>query len=252
MTLALAIAGALALAQLPDTADAGVRRHIDQTPHNLFGVGGHSSREDTDLCELCHVQNRLANRRLAAPAWEARVPDKHLGPERNAGLDVRADPNGPPLALRWAGSTLRCLSCHDETVSSIGVVFRPASLSLVLDQVAGDHRRAQKIGGPALDDPQLWLGRVMGNHPVSVPYPLGLGEYRGFVPRATRLDPSQWVEDPRAKGLKLLSDTSGFDLLRGTVGVECSSCHDPHGTANTYFLRLSIERSALCLGCHRK
>lgn len=236
----------LVLAQSAATDGGVARRHLDQTPHNLFGPGGRSTREDTDLCELCHVQNPLATARARPPAWEPHAV------KRNTALEVRADPNGPPLSMRWAGSTLRCLSCHDETVSSIGVVFRPASLSLVLDAVAGDRHRAQKTGGPALDDPQLWAGSVMGNHPVSVPYPLGVGEYRGFLPRATRLDPRQWQSDPRALGIKLHSDTSGFDLLRGTVGVECSSCHDPHGTAYGYFLRLPKERSALCLGCHRK
>jgi predicted CXXCH cytochrome family protein len=154
--------------------------------------------------------------------------------------------------MRWAGSTLRCLSCHDETVSSIGVVFRPASGSLSADALAGDARRHDARGGPALAPPQWWSAAFMGNHPVSVPYPAVGAEYRGFGPRSAYFDLTQWVPDPRTLGLKLHSDTSGFDALRGTSGVECVSCHDPHGTANSWFLRLPKERSELCLGCHRK
>ncbi len=245
MSALLVITGALALCLTQ--VDAGAAKvRLDDSPHNFFGVGGHSSLADTDLCQLCHVPSPLVNARHRAPRWAPQLGS------RNTALDVRADPNGPPLAMRWAGSTLRCLSCHDETVSSIGVTFRPASGSLVDDAVSGDVRRHDGTGGPALAVPQWWSGEVMGNHPVSVPYPVGGAEYRDFTARATPLDPRQWVEDPRLNGLKLVADTSGFDVLRGTAGVECVSCHDPHGTANGYFLRLPKERSALCLGCHRK
>lgn len=240
---ALFVIGALALGQLVTPSP---KAQLDDTKHNFFGPGGHALSPDGDLCQLCHVPSPLRSARLARPAWASRES------QRNTALDVRADPNGPPLSMRWAGSTLRCLSCHDETVSSIGVTFRPASGSLVDDPVAGDARRREGIAGPALNPPQLWSSQVMGNHPVSVPYPVGGAEYRQFQARATLVDASQWVADPRVNGLKLHADTSGFDALRGTSGVECVSCHDPHGTANSYFLRLPKERSELCLGCHRK
>lgn len=32
--------------------------------------------------------------------------------------------------------------------------------------------------------------------------------------------------------------------------VECSSCHDPHDTTNTFFLRASLTNSAICTSCH--
>jgi predicted CXXCH cytochrome family protein len=150
---------------------------------------------------------------------------------------------------------LRCLSCHDSTVSSIAIVYRPASTSLRFDAVAADERR--KEGNPRqnyLAMPDEWSGKVMGNHPVAVPYPLDLdpSEYRRYEPRATPLLSKDWNPDPRAKGLKLFADKSGFDVITGTSGVECASCHDPHGTGNEYFLRVRKERSELCLSCHRK
>lgn len=244
MNALFAIVSALALQQSPD---AGVARlSIDQSPHNLFGPGGRSSSPDVDLCQLCHVPSPLVKATLPQPRWAAATLD------RNTALDVRADPNGPPLALRWAGSTLRCLSCHDETVSSIGITFRPGSGSLQTDPIAAEARRSEGRGGPALQVPQEWGDRIMGNHPVSVPWPVNGGGYRGFNARGVLVDPRFWVDDPKARGLKLHADTSGFDALRGTSGIECSSCHDPHGTANSYFLRLPKERSELCLGCHRK
>jgi predicted CXXCH cytochrome family protein len=156
--------------------------------------------------------------------------------------------------MRWAGSTLRCLSCHDATVSSINITFRPVSGSLRDDPIAGDARRGTTLAGPTLISPQPWTDAVMGNHPVSVPYPLeGTGsEYRRYVSRGVPIDPLEWVGDPRTRGLRLVSDTAGVDVLRGTAGVECVSCHDPHGTPNRFFLRLPKERSELCLACHQK
>ena len=32
--------------------------------------------------------------------------------------------------------------------------------------------------------------------------------------------------------------------------VECASCHDPHSCDTPLFLRISNDRSALCLACH--
>ncbi len=248
MSPALAIAVGVLLGQLGPVPGGPRPGRIDGSPHNLFGPGAHAGSAELDLCQLCHVPNTLRTRRSQAPLWSPRLAG------RNAALDAPADPAGPPLALRWAGSTLRCLSCHDSTISSIGITFRPASGSLRDDAVAGDRARASGTHGPSLQVPQAWMGEVMGNHPVSVPYPLGgrASEFRDFVARAAVIDPAEWVADPRVKGLKLLADTTGFDLLSGTAGVECVSCHDPHGTPNTYFLRLPKERSELCLACHRK
>ncbi|HVI21879.1 MAG TPA: hypothetical protein VM691_00245, partial [Myxococcales bacterium] len=107
--------------------------HIDESKHNFFGVGNRSPIQGMDLCQFCHVPNRLETFGVPPPLWDAKNRN------RNAALSERADPAGPPLSLRWAGSTLRCLSCHDSTVSSIAIVYRPASTSLRFDAVASDE-----------------------------------------------------------------------------------------------------------------
>ena len=232
----------------PVLLGAAAPSRIDQTKHNFYGPGQRSTRPGMDLCQFCHVPNRLGISASPAPLWDPKTK------ARNAALTDRADPSGPPLPLRWAGSTLRCMSCHDATVSSINIVYRPGSGSLRFDKVAGDRRRADGARGTYFALPQEWAGRVMGNHPVAIPYPLDLeqSEYRGYDPRAAPLPPGEWQSDPRARGLKLFTDRSGFDVLTGTSGVECASCHDPHGTPNAYFLRVAKDRSELCLSCHRK
>jgi len=221
---------------------------IDKSKHNFFGPGERSPLPGMDVCQFCHVPNRLETAGSVPPLWDK------AGKGHNAALSTPADPSGPPLALRWAGSTLRCLSCHDSTVSSINIVFRPSSVSLRFDQIADDGRRRDAARSTMRAPPEEWLASVMGNHPVGIPYPLALepSEYRGYGPRATLLATGDWQPDPRTRGLKLFTDRSGFDVISGTAGVECASCHDPHGTPNKYFLRIPKERSELCLGCHRK
>jgi predicted CXXCH cytochrome family protein len=232
----------------PALMAAAPESRIDQSKHNFYGPGERSSRPGMDLCQFCHVPNRLETSTSPAPAWDP----KSKG--RNAALSERADPNGPPLPLRWAGSTVRCMSCHDATVSSINIVYRPGSASLRFDEIAGDKRRREGARRTYFALPDEWGGRVMGNHPVAIPYPLDLeqSEYRRYEPRAELLTAGEWQPDPRKKGLKLFTDRSGFDVLTGTSGVECASCHDPHGTPNAYFLRVAKDRSELCLSCHRK
>ncbi len=219
---------------------------LDASKHNFFGPGNPSPSPTMDLCQFCHVPNRLAEAALPAPLWAPGAA------AQAAALDVRADPTGRPQPLRFAGSTLRCLSCHDSTVSRINIVFRPSSTSLRGDQIAADRHRTEAPGEAYLEMPEGWSGRVMGNHPVGVPYPLGSAGYRLYNPRASPLAADDWQPDPRVGGLKLFTDQSGFDIPQGGAGIECASCHDPHGTPNLPFLRLPKAGSVLCLGCHRK
>ncbi|MBI3182931.1 MAG: cytochrome c3 family protein [Myxococcales bacterium] len=239
---------ALATALMVLLSQAPAESLLDASKHNF--MAGTPRPPTMDACQFCHVANTLDSAPVLPPAWEPGVKTK----DGHAALEARADPSGPPLSMRWAGSTLRCLSCHDATVSSINIVFRPTSVSLKGDEVAADRQRAEDKRSVFLGLPQEWTGRVMGNHPVAVPYPLQLtqSEYRGYSPRSAPLPTKEWHADPRKNGLKLFNDTSGFDVLTGTAGVECASCHDPHGTPNVFFLRLPLARSELCLGCHRK
>jgi predicted CXXCH cytochrome family protein len=231
------------LAAVPSSRDS----RLDASKHNFFGPGNAAPVAGMDLCQFCHVPNRLPSETMPEPLWAAGAAPQA------AALDQRADPTGHPLPLRFAGSTLRCLSCHDSTISRINIVFRPSSSSLRSDEIAADRHRADAPGDAYLGLPEAWSGgRVMGNHPVGVPYPVDSAGYRLYDPRGSPLPAKEWVPDPRVNGLKLFADQSGFDLPPGGAGIECASCHDPHGTPNRPFLRLPKAGSLLCLGCHRK
>ena len=103
-----------------------------------------------------------------------------------------------------------CLSCHDGSTLDVSAYTATESI-------------ADRISKPAA------IGHIQGvDHPFSVSY----------------TDAQTISSTLKLKGLpnapiKLFSEK-----------VECASCHDPHSCKNPLFLRISNDRSALCLACH--
>lgn len=141
----------------------------------------------------------------------------------------------PTNIKTWSGSTKMCLSCHDGSVA-IGAIYEPDA---VFDRsmITGDEQTATSTGD------------LKGNHPVSVPYPYSgvKNTYNGVTTGDEALK-SGWVATPTS--VKLYTDAS----VGGTSnhGIECASCHDPHGTGESDYLRAPRTGSALCLKCHVK
>lgn len=112
-----------------------------------------------------------------------------------------------------AGS-LACIVCHDGTVA------RDTSLGALKP-----HERYENKDHPSL----FAVMHQNSNHPVGVAYPMW---DRYFNPAS-------------------LVMSRGVPLPDGQV--ECTSCHDPHGTDDfAHMLVVSNQRSALCLNCHKK
>ena len=103
-----------------------------------------------------------------------------------------------------------CLSCHDGSTLDVSAYTATESI-------------ADRILKPSA------IGHIQGvDHPFSVSY----------------TDAQTISSTLKLKGLpnapiKLFSEK-----------VECASCHDPHSCKNPLFLRISNDRSALCLACH--
>lgn len=120
-----------------------------------------------------------------------------------------------------AGISKMCLSCHDGTVA--------------VDSYGGAVGSNMVTLGSGL------VGTDLSNdHPVSFVYDAALATADGELknPTTTTWNGTQTI-------------TTG---LLGTGGtMECSSCHDVHGTTvATGLLRKSNAASALCLTCHSK
>jgi predicted CXXCH cytochrome family protein len=140
----------------------------------------------------------------------------------------------PTNIKTWSGSTKNCLSCHDGTVE-IGKIYHPAT-TFDAAKITGDAQIATATGD------------LKGNHPVAVPYPYGglKNTYNGITTGDLALT-SGWKAAPTK--VKIFADPAGG---ANNKGMECASCHDPHGTGITEFLRDVLTGSALCLDCHTK
>jgi len=104
-----------------------------------------------------------------------------------------------------------CLSCHDGTTVD---AFAYTTLGSAAERISGS----------------VAIGHMKGvDHPFSVSYTDAKNVSTTLKLRTT----------PTAGTVPLFNDR-----------VECASCHDPHSCINPLFLRISNDRSALCLACH--
>jgi predicted CXXCH cytochrome family protein len=119
-----------------------------------------------------------------------------------------------------SGVSLLCLSCHDGTVA--------------IDHFGSVPAGTQFMRGAAL------LGtNLTGDHPISFVYDTALVNLDGGL------------HDPTTRTSGLGGSVDDDMLFDGQV--QCTSCHDPHGSSGVpKLLLISNAGSALCLTCHDK
>jgi predicted CXXCH cytochrome family protein len=212
--------------------------HVDQTAAGF----------EDGLCVFCHTPHKGASSLLLwnhqfsgnGYSWKDVVAGKTTGG------------TGYPTNLQtWSGSTRKCLSCHDGTVS-VGSLYWSNAAANPSVLMAGPDQGGGAINNPAYVIPRLPDNAdLSGNHPVGVPYSYGQvsSTYNGIATGPdVRL--AQWVATP--VGVKIFGAGGGGAPVAGAAGIECASCHDPHGTGNAFFLRVPKTGSQLCLSCHIK
>ena len=114
------------------------------------------------------------------------------------------------------GPSKLCLSCHDGVTAP--------------DHYGGESRGSfffNCITGPGAD--------LTDDHPIGIQYP----------PRNRRGTLLKGFHNPPRGDVKLVR-------VKGVIRVECTSCHDPHGSVYGKYLRESLVGSALCFNCHDK
>lgn len=216
---------------------------IANTPHNFtwdapleLNTDVYLSEFEDEYCVFCHTPHGGS---LDAPLWNRDTTSisgaghyTHYSSTTLSsyltGVSGRAV-NGPSLA---------CLSCHD---GSIGIGDNLLNTSPDVP----DNAAAVIVG--IGDAPVARIGAVRGDisqttdlsddHPISFSYASVKAEKSSDFQLAT------YVE------------TQGITLPNGNV--ECTSCHDPHvdyitDTTLDPFLRISNDKSAMCLSCHIK
>ena len=108
------------------------------------------------------------------------------------------------------GASRMCLGCHDGNTA--------------LDSYGG------AVGTQTMTAVNANFGVDLSNdHPIGITYPSS-GSY-------------DTAANVKTAGLRLPNNGTNDR-------VECQSCHDPHKTSNSFFLRIDNTDSALCRTCH--
>jgi predicted CXXCH cytochrome family protein len=242
----------LAVAALLVSASAGAQT-ITTTKHN-FQLATNAVRvapgsPEDGLCVFCHTPHKGQASLLL---WNHQLSTNNYSWADVTGGRTTGGTSYPTNLRTWTGSTAKCLSCHDGTVSVGSLYWANATPSPHIPMTGTDVNATGAINNPTYVIPDQATGAdLRGNHPVGVPYPYGnqAATYNGIT-SGPDVVLGEWVAAPA--GVKIFGAGGGGAPAAGSAGVECASCHNPHGTANRFMLRVTTASSQLCLSCHVK
>lgn len=222
-------------------------RHNFQLQTNAVRVA--AGNIEDGLCVFCHTPHKGASSLLL---WNHRFSANNYSWADVTGGRTTGGTTYPTNLRTWSGSTAKCLSCHDGTVSVGALYWSNATANPSVTMTGADADPDGSIGNAAYIIPDAATGAdLRGNHPVGVPYSYQqqVSTYNG-ISTGPDVRLTEWVAQPT--GVKIFGAGGGGAPVAGAAGIECASCHDPHGTGNTFFLRITKSGSQLCLGCHVK
>jgi len=242
----LAVAGLIAAASSAFGATiVGSKHDLSSTGSANQSGGGASS---TQICVYCHAPHNAAK---SLPLWNRVNPAGSLF-RLYSGVNMA---NASFASGFTADSTsLFCMSCHDgltqmSAVHNAGVIAAPAGNGTVATSAtAADAYRTAAVGVFAPGNIGQTRNTALGGynltktHPIN--FPVGTGDAQSDL----------WPGSGTTMG-KTNFSMPLFKLTgdRATNrSLECGSCHAVHDSANSPFLRYTMDGSALCLGCHNK
>jgi len=241
--------------------------------HNLgsAGTGANLNSGTAEICVFCHTPYGNDSSAVV-PLWnQARPVPASFTTYDSLGTSTLEGKVAPVGSV-----SIACLSCHDGVTSMSAVINAPGS-GIVGDgsRQAGTLIGANQIAGKIFAGQITNIGSDLRNdHPIGIQY--GGGGITAAAPAAATRDvdfkpPSSqvigstrvwWVGTggtPNANRQKtdmtLYTRAPGSGYTGQTDSepfVECATCHDPHNSTNSTFLRISNAGSAVCFTCHLK
>ncbi len=225
---------------------------------------------ETQLCKFCHTPHMATSTQLL---WNHRPTAANLFSWGNDldGNALIATTEGTTLPTALRNASKRCLACHDGSIA-IGDVMNGGAGVAAIMPITTVALRSSAAGLMLGGNRTGVAGNLGGNHPVSVAYagqtygtsvsgiPAGKvgpgvvgGYYNTVIVGCT--SPSGVCTSATGgtlggAAINLIPFTPGTST---NLGVECTTCHDPHGTAGTtFFSRVTLTGSSLCRSCHNK
>ena len=242
------------------------------TPSTNLRAGDLFTNGTAEICVFCHTPHASQTPgTVQAPLW-----NKAMVTTVNYTLYSSGTMQGT-ASLSNANMSLACLSCHDGTQAMDNMINKP---STGWNGTAGNHgsggynATGARLAGtwyagtsPSEGDAALSgamnagiymeLGVDLSNdHPVGIPY-CGGGQLTTGNGSCSDVDFAAVATGPNATSYTVGTSATMKERMRlystaGQLTVECGSCHDPHNSTNTSFLRVSNAGSAVCLTCHVK
>jgi predicted CXXCH cytochrome family protein len=257
---------------------------IADTPHNLgtsnnLGAGGGPNGNDPnvfggtgEICIFCHTPHG-GDTSAAVPLWNRTL----ALPATYTTYDALGTSTLDGEVANVGSVSIACLSCHDGTQAMDSVINEPGSGLINPTYRAGDWGTSGDVVGPndGRMDPNIvqMLGTDLQNdHPIGIQFAGGGADAATVTPSPASMndvdfqqishevvagDNIWWVNATGGTNAREKTDVALYtrtDFSGGTdePSVECGSCHDPHGTANPTFLRVTTTGSGICLTCHNK
>ncbi len=199
---------------------------VASTKHNFGNLSTASvkSPDSSEICVFCHTPH---DANPSSPIWNKQDTGSTYDVYASQSLAATLSPNAPTLG-QPTGSSKLCLSCHDGTMAIGSLLNLPGARTAGTLNVTGPGVTGGKISTTSTS----YIGTdLRDDHPISFDYSLS-------YPSNTE------IADPSTFPATVKLDSLGK--------VQCTSCHDPHGTANPKFMVESVENGALCTTCHIK
>jgi doubled CXXCH motif protein len=274
ITRIFAVLAAICLA--PSALAQGIRN----SAHDLSNTSGTTTVKNQEaahnqICIFCHTPHHALSTQLLWNHSASLTAAWSWGTDLDGNAMTRSTA-GTTLPTTLRGASKRCLGCHDGTVA-LGDMSNAgggaAGIMTGLGNIAGQTDAEGKLVNAAFLVGTS--GNMGGNHPISIPYagqtaynsinssvsaaevgPAVLGGYFDVVTAgctsATGICTSAPATDGRqGAAINLIPAIPGGTT---NVGVECTSCHEPHNKYGYHsFARVDVENaSGLCRSCHNK
>ncbi|HEY3448483.1 MAG TPA: cytochrome c3 family protein [Myxococcales bacterium] len=251
-------------------AQAGIRNSKHDLSNSSTAVVK-STAANNQICIFCHTPHKAQSTQLLWNHTQTAVATYSWGNDLSAN-PLTATTQGTPLPTTLRGQSKICLGCHDGSIALGNVSNAGGGVAgtIAITALAGRVDAAGLLlpaGGYTIGVG----GSMGGHHPVSIPY-AGQTGYNGIASSATGdgtlgnyysvvttgctsasgLCTNAGALDGRnGLAINLLPNAAGATT---NLGIECSSCHEPHnktGFAN-FTLVNNSSASGLCRSCHNK
>lgn len=237
----VAAAGILSVASLASAATIVGSKHDMNAAWagGVLSAGATAASGTTQVCVYCHAPH---GSQAALPLWNRNNP---------TGFTLYSGLNMANVSFKTGftadSTSLFCMSCHDGAMNINAVYNQGANIR---------NSGATLVTGTIGATSKANLGKNLATtHPVNFPVLNNSQADLNYVASNTYMGPIA----AQAVTAGAPNITTTFPLFKATrsgvatsQSLECGSCHSVHDFTISPFLRATMDKSALCLGCHNK